>query len=203
LERDKPLWEEEARKRKIQEEVEEREIRAAKQAREAKRLEKERQEREARERAERERLQREEAVRKEKERKRAQNRTQWARGPWSVQRALERYRSLSDQFDNTKFNESDPLAFADIPWPVLAISFSVEDIDWSAVENFFESVKQHMRLQDYKVFVEKSHRRFHPDRWRARGLLKSIPDDDERECIEVAANTVAQALTPLWRQVKR
>jgi len=79
----------------------------------------------------------------------------------------------------------------------------VEDIEWAAVEKFFESVKPHMRLQDYKAFVEKSHRRFHPDRWRARGLLTSIPDDEDRECIEVAANTVAQALTPLWRQVKR
>ena len=44
--------------------------------------------------------------------------------------------------------------------------------------------------------------RFHPDRWRARGLLKSMQDDDGRGFVEVAANTVAQALTPLWREVK-
>jgi hypothetical protein len=54
-----------------------------------------------------------------------------------------------------------------------------------------------MRAQDYRVFIEKSHRRFHPDRWSARGLLDAIREDDVRAMIEVAANTVAQALTPV------
>ena len=52
------------------------------------------------------------------------------------------------------------------------------------------------------TYVLMKARRFHPDRWRARGLLKNMQDDDERGFIEVAANTVAQALTPLWRGVK-
>ncbi|KAI9442241.1 hypothetical protein H4582DRAFT_1809015, partial [Lactarius indigo] len=75
-------------------------------------------------------------------------------------------------------------------------------IDWAAVETFFHTVRGHMRAQDYRVFVQKSHRRFHPDRWSARGLLTAVKDENARGMIEVAANTVAQALTPLWREAR-
>jgi hypothetical protein len=59
-----------------------------------------------------------------------------------------------------------------------------------AVETFFRTMRGHMRAQDYRVVVEKSHRRLHPDRWSARGLPAAIRDDDARGMIEVAANTV-------------
>jgi hypothetical protein len=96
------------------------------------------------------------------------------------------------------------LVFENIPWPTLCtpFTFGPEDIDWAAVETFFRTVRGHMRAQDYRVFVEKSHRRFHPDRWSARGLLAAIRDDNARGLVEVAANTVAQALTPLWREAR-
>jgi hypothetical protein len=129
-------------------------------------------------------------------------RARWARGPWTSQRALERYRVLCESFDEAARPAS--LAFEDIPWPTLSapFAFGPEDIDWAAVETFFRTVRGHMRAQDYRAFVEKSHRRFHPDRWSARGLLAAIRDDDSRGMIEVAANTVAQALTPLWREAR-
>lgn len=152
-------------------------------------------------RLERERIERE----REQERKRRMfQEERWLHGPWTTQRALERYKSLSDSFDATQFSAENPISFRDIPWPVLhrPMSYSVEEVDWASVETFFNSVKSHMKTQDYKVFVEKSHRRFHPDRWRARRVLLSIQDDEVREMLEVAANTVAQALTPLWREVK-
>lgn len=163
LEKDKPLWEAARRERERREQEEERERRAAMRARE-RRAEGERREREYRERMakeaeERQRREQEERQRQEKERKHKQNRARWTRGPWTIQRALERYRSLCEQFDNAKFSSEDPLSFDDIPWPILHCTFSVEDIEWSAVEKFFSSVKPHMRTQDYKVFVEKSHRR--------------------------------------------
>lgn len=122
-----------------------------------------------------------------------------------MQRALERYRALSDTFDVAKFDPENPLAFDGVPWPVLhsPVRLTVEDIDWSAVEAFFEAVRPSMRPQDYRQFVEKSQRRFHPDRWRSRGLLKSVANEEERESMEVAANTVAQAITPLWRALPR
>lgn len=164
LERDRPLWEAARRERERREQEEERERQAAKRARERK-AEAERKEREFRERIakeaeERQKREQEERQRQEKERKHTQNRARWTRGPWTIQRALERYRFLCEQFDGAKFSSDDPLTFDDIPWPMLHCTFSVEDIEWSSVEKFFASVKPHMRIQDYKVFVEKSHRRW-------------------------------------------
>lgn len=160
LEKDRPLWEEQARKRQMEDDLREREQEAERVASqrklEAERRDRERAEREAAQRAERERLAREKTIR---EKKRAQNKSRWARGPWSVARALERYRFLCDQFDAAKYTSSEPLGFDDVPWPMLAMNFTVEDIDWGAVETFFANVKSHMRSQDYKDFVEKSHRR--------------------------------------------
>ena len=90
--------------------------------------------------------------------------------------------------------------------------------NWNSVEEFFDSVRPYIRSHEYQSFIEKSHKRFHPDRWRSRGVLKSVVDEAERSCLEVgklifiltyvvsddfqAANTVAQALTPLWRDVR-
>jgi hypothetical protein len=209
LERDRPLWEAAARARERQQQEEEEERRAAHERHKRK-------EAEARARAEQERLE----VEREQERVRraeaaaaaeaeaaAKRRTEaqrarWARGPWTSQRALERYRVLCESFDEAAKPAS--LTFEDIPWPTLCapFTFGPEDIDWAAVETFFRTVRGHMRAQDYRIFVEKSHRRFHPDRWSARGLLAAIRDDDSRGMIEVAANTVAQALTPLWREAR-
>jgi hypothetical protein len=193
LERDRPLWEAAARARERQEQEEEEERRAARARAEQERLEAERERERARQAAAEA-----EAARRRKEAQRAR----WARGPWTSQRALERYRVLCESFDETAKPAS--LSFDDIPWPTLCapLTFGPEDIDWAAVETFFRTVRGHMRAQDYRVFVEKSHRRFHPDRWSARGLLAAIKDDDARGMIEVAANTVAQALTPLWREAR-
>jgi hypothetical protein len=212
LEADRPLWEECARKRAAREQAEEsarlakaeqRRAEAARRAEEERRLKVEREEQEAKRREEALRKEREEMAKREKERRYRQHR--WTHGTWTVQRALERYKILSASFDETKFSPNEPLTFDDIPWPVLhsPVSFTIEDIDWGAVEKFFEAVKGHMRIQDYKDFVQLSHRRFHPDRWRARGLLRSVMDETERGCLEVASNAVAQALTPLWREVRQ
>jgi hypothetical protein len=60
-------------------------------------------------------------------------------------------------------------------------------VDWASVEKFFEAIKPRMRFHEFKILVQDSHRRFHPDRWRARNLLKSIEDEMERNCMEVGA----------------
>jgi hypothetical protein len=207
LEKDKPLWDEAAKKRIQRETAEEDERRAmAEERRRAAawkaelemRAKAEKEGKEARARAEAERRESEAKYTKQKR----QERQRWESGPWTASRALDRYKVLCDSFDNAKFSQSEPLMFEDVPWPVLSRSFSVEDVDWAAVERFFEAVKPHMRGDEYSGFVEKSHRRFHPDRWKSRRLLTSIADHGDRECMEVAANTVAQALTPLWRNLK-
>ncbi|KZV66906.1 hypothetical protein PENSPDRAFT_552212, partial [Peniophora sp. CONT] len=77
---------------------------------------------------------------------------------------------LSDAFDARKFGAGQPFLFEDVPWPTLRqpLTFGPEDIDWSEVETFFGAARGRMRWTDYSTFVEKSHRRFHPDRWRSR-----------------------------------
>ncbi|KAF8135692.1 hypothetical protein EV363DRAFT_1321334 [Boletus edulis] len=210
LEKDRPLWEAERKKREAHERAEEEERLANAERRRREEEERLRQQREAaeqekrlaREEAER-RAREEEELRQRKNRQRRQ-RQRWESGPWTTHRALERYRMLSDEFDTAKFTPGQSVTFHDIPWPVLHAPsrLTVEDVDWSAVETFFATVKPHMRLQDYKEFVEKSHRRFHPDRWRARKIWAAVTDEVERGYLEVAANTVAQALTPIWRVAK-
>ncbi|KAJ7262165.1 hypothetical protein B0H12DRAFT_1217556 [Mycena haematopus] len=197
LEADRPLWDAEAAKRKKLEKEEQ----EAQRSRMAERLavEARKAEEERRARMEKERQQQTQAKeearatgdeRARRERERRQRNERWAYGPWTTQRALERYKILSDIFDSTKFSPDDPIAFDVVPWPILPVKYSVEDIDWSTVEGFFNAVKPHMRSQDFASFVEKSHRRFHPDRWRSRGLLKSVADETERGCLEVVHTAV-------------
>lgn len=124
---------------------------------------------------------------------------------WYPSSALERFKFVSNEFDTLKPQESQPLTFESIPWPILAApcDMTLDEIDWSAVERFFETMED--LLQDraeYRAFVEKAHRRFHPDKWRARGILNSVLDDDLRSQLEVAGNVVAQAITPLWLKAR-
>lgn len=209
LERDRPLWDQAKRQRKMREKAEQ-EVQLARAERrrqeEVRRAEAEQRAREQREeqsrKEETERLAREGSTRREKERRERESR--WE-GPWSSLRALDRYRSLCEVFDTKKYTVDDPLSFDLVPWPNLRApsALSVKDIDWTAVETFFKAMQSHFRAQDYKEFVVQSHRRFHPDRWRSRGLLKTVVDDEERGCMEVALNTVAQALTPMWQELTR
>ncbi|KAH7888561.1 hypothetical protein F5I97DRAFT_1803319 [Phlebopus sp. FC_14] len=207
LDRDKPLWEEERRKREARERAEEQE-RLAKQRRRAEAEKKRREQEEAERQRQQAQAAAEQRAREEEQRQREmrqrKQRQRWESGPWTSGRALERYKTLSEEFDSAKFCAEVPITFYDIPWPVLhsPSRLTVEDVDWSSVEAFFSTVRSHMRLQDYKTLVEKSHRRFHPDRWRARKVWTAVVDEVERGFLEVAANTVAQALTPIWREVK-
>ncbi|KAI0706794.1 hypothetical protein C8T65DRAFT_651450 [Cerioporus squamosus] len=211
LEKDRPLWEQEARKRAMREQMEEEARRVRKEEERLRTAEAAAEEQRQRQRAEaaaaesQRRAQAEQTrVQQEREQRRRKERARWSYGPWTNGRAIERYKMLSDEFDATKFTADNPVDFEMIPWPVLhaPATLRLEDIEWSAVEAFFEAAKKHMRTQDYKTFVEKSHKRFHPDRWRARGILKSVSDEELRNCLEVAATTVAQALTPIWRAMK-
>ena len=172
----------------------------------AAREQREREREQARRRREQEEQERKKRQQEEDERRQRQQReARWSTGPWTSLRALERYKCLSEAFDSAQFTLDSPISFLTIPWPVLhrPSKLSVEDIDWQAVEQFFDAVKKHMRSQDYKEFVERSHKRFHPDRWRARRVLQSVEDEELKSCLEVAANTVAQALTPIWRESRK
>ncbi|KAF5370851.1 hypothetical protein D9758_001797 [Tetrapyrgos nigripes] len=206
LEQDRPIWEAEARKRAMREKAEEEARRLQAEQRkwaEARLAEEEKQRKAAaaQAQAEAERRAKEEKAQRQQERRQRHDR--WTNGAWSNQRALERYRALGDVFDTFKYSVDEPISFDEVPWPVLKKpSLSVEDIDWASVEQFFDYAKTRVKGQDYKTLLEKSHRRFHPDRWRSRNLIKTVEDELERDALEVAANTVAQAITPIWKALR-
>lgn len=194
----------EAERKRKQEEALRREHEKAERLRREREQEEERRRKQQEEDARRRKRQQEEAERARREQERRQEQERHSYGPWTTQRALERYKNLADAFDAAQYSQENPISFSLVPWPVLhkPSQFSIEDVDWASVEAFFAAVRTRMRAAEYKAFVEKSHRRFHPDRWRARRVLQSVKDDELRACLEVAANTVAQAITPLWREVK-
>jgi hypothetical protein len=115
--------------------------------------------------------------------------------------AQERFQVVCDEFDTTTFSEQQPLVFENVPWPVLhrPDSLKVSSIDWSAVEAFFRQFRAQLPLFVYKDVVEKTLRRFHPDRWSSRGILATVFDEAMREKIREAGNVVSQAITPIWR----
>jgi hypothetical protein len=143
------------------------------------------------------------AAEKERTRCRQRDRARWPLRPgerWTARQALARFILASDQFDLIKFSEEQPLTLEGTPWPVLHSPYSlkVEHVEWSAVEGFFSAVRPLLSVSEYRSLVEKSHRRFHPDRWRSRGLLATVHDVELRQELETAGNVVAQALTPIW-----
>ena len=115
--------------------------------------------------------------------------------------ALERFRLVSAEFDDIQFCATQPLTFESVPWPILKSPFTATtttDVEWEAVERFFESVEFELDEEEYRALVEKAHRRFHPDKWRARGILHTVLDEDLRQRLEDACNVVSQALGPIW-----
>ncbi|KAK0200939.1 hypothetical protein DFS33DRAFT_1356042 [Desarmillaria ectypa] len=196
-------------RRKIRE-IQEAEARRKKEEEVAKKREQERKEREEREEQERKqekaRKDREwrEATMKERARLKKMAHNRWGLGQWSDQRALDRVQTLMDEFEKIKFSESQPATFEVIPWPVLhdPLLLKVELVDWAGVEKFFVMARAELAVGEYKKMVERLHKMFHPDRWRARAILKTVFDEYLSRALEEAGNTVSQVMTPLWRASK-
>lgn len=122
--------------------------------------------------------------------------------PWAIQKrhAVDRFKAVSIEFDEIVFRDTQPLTFESVPWPLIRppLALTFDDIEWSAVEEFFQAAELLVDAAEYRSMVGKAHLRFHPDRWRARGLLLTVLDEDLRQRLEEAGNVVAQAITPLW-----
>ncbi|KAI0088645.1 hypothetical protein BDY19DRAFT_178260 [Irpex rosettiformis] len=202
--------------KRLEEAQKEEDIRRERQAAE----ERSRREREEAERAAREQREREEAKLREaetrqrlyaeavaKEQRRCRDRdSKFKICPWdrklSVRYALERFQLVSEEFDTIRFQESQPLTFASVPWPVLCHPYAMkfEAINWNAVEMFFKAMEEFLEDRtEYKTLIERAHRRFHPDKWRARRTLDSVLDQEVRSQLETAGNVVAQAITSLCK----
>jgi len=221
LEADRPLWEaarreKEAReqreaammKRKEEEARNERARQARELAEREARLQREREQKEKARKAKEERI-RQEREQKERERSKreAKGQAQLRQGRfqtvrWSPSQALDRYLRQCSVFDTTKYSESQPLTMIAIPWPVLFPSpVDCRRIEWADVETFFNQVRPLMVATHFRGFVDKSHKRFHPDRWKSRGLLKHLKGGDE-QVVEKTVNLVAQVLSPLWTSTR-
>ncbi|KAF8530439.1 hypothetical protein BU17DRAFT_35727 [Hysterangium stoloniferum] len=120
---------------------------------------------------------------------------------WTPQVAIDRYIATAAKFDAAIFTSKSPPTFASIPWPMLQPSFSLNDIEWDAIESFFATAERLLSADDIRAFMDKSHKRFHPDRWRSRRLLASVENELDRDLLEVAVSTVSQALTPMWKNI--
>ncbi|KAF5356448.1 hypothetical protein D9758_009490 [Tetrapyrgos nigripes] len=196
--------EKEARRLKKQKEEEEQ----RKEEERRKREEAERKRKEAQRRRElKEKLQKEnawrEATAKEVERCRTRDR-KWTR-PWSTDFALIRFKAVMEEFESQKFSTSCPMVLLAIPWPVLLNPsiLKLDHIQWDAVEKFFDAIRELMTFSDYKALVDRAHKMFHPDRWRSRNVLGSVMDVEERDAFEKTGNRVSQAITPIWRNLRR
>ena len=137
--------------------------------------------------------------------RRAASSSTGAASGWTSAKALQRYNTLSESFDNFKGTPDRPVPALDqIPWPVLLPrGFTINDIDWATVEKFFTEAETLMGgrgrgRKEWKEFLKTSTRRFHPDRWRARGL---IGDKGWGADVEEKVNHVAKVLTPLYRSL--
>jgi hypothetical protein len=121
---------------------------------------------------------------------------------WTPRKALDQYNQLAAEFDSLRVSESAPLDMSKVPWPVLhAPGYKLAQVDWSAVEAFFSQAEILLggkKSPAWKELLKSSARRFHPDRWRARGLIGPYGGGQE---VEDRVNDVAKALNPLYKEV--
>lgn len=121
---------------------------------------------------------------------------------WTPRKALDQYNQLAAEFDSLRVSESSPLDMSKVPWPVLhAPGYKLAQVDWSAVEAFFSQAEILLggkKSPAWKELLKSSARRFHPDRWRARGLIGPYGGGQE---VEDRVNDVAKVLNPLYKEV--
>jgi hypothetical protein len=209
LEKDKPLWEEGARRRRAQEEQEARNREARKQAKaraeaEAEYAKRQEQSKQRFKETEGTRIKQEQDREEFINQQHFQKQNSFVFRHWSAHDAISRYVEVSKVFDSAIF-QGMSLTFDNIPWPVEKDpqSVALRDITWEAIESFFSTAEFIMEPNAYKSLISKSHLRFHPDRWRSRGILAAVANDVERDCLANAANVVSQALTPIWSRAKQ
>ncbi|KAK7062673.1 hypothetical protein VNI00_000161 [Paramarasmius palmivorus] len=116
---------------------------------------------------------------------------------WNEGLAIDRFKAVLDEFEKAKCSESQPLTSAAIPWPVLTDPFSLapQEIEWADVEKFLAALQRRTgNAQAFRQLLGRAQRVFHPDRWRSRGLLKTVIHEELRTSLEVTGNKVSQAI---------
>ena len=121
---------------------------------------------------------------------------------WDLERALKRFIGVSEEFDTLKFHElTQPLVFESVPWPILdhPHRMTANRVEGKSVGEFFVAIKGLLQTEaEYIALIKKARNRFHPDRWRSRGILNSVLDEGMRSQLEEAGNEVSKQINHLW-----
>ena len=121
---------------------------------------------------------------------------------WDAERALKRFIGVSEEFDTLKFHElTQPLVFESVPWPTLdhPHRMAANRVEGTSVGEFFVAIKGLLQTEaEYIALVKKARNRFHPDRWRSRGILNSVLDEGMRSQLEDVGNEVSKQINHLW-----
>jgi hypothetical protein len=148
------------------------------------------------------------ATLRERERCKRRDEDRWkvdAIMPWTPTRALERLRVLLDEFQNEAFSEEKPLTSGTIPWPVFIdpFQFDLRLVHDEAAEAFFEATRPLMTQEEYQSLTQKVYLSFHPNRWKARGILLSVKDEEERAALNGAGSIVSRAMLAIWEESRK
>ncbi len=144
--------------------------------------------------------------RQERDSLRVQLRLEVVSVPWNNARAIAVYQERCKIFDMATFDHVTPMTFDMAPWPVLKhpVELTEEDITSLRVDEFFETALRHRYVpyEKLKSMIRESATRWHPDRWKARGIFNSVANEDYAGW-EGLVTTVAQALMPMRDEVKQ
>ena len=110
------------------------------------------------------------------------------------------FESYEEQWKTiASMNDTDPLTFATIPWPLLTTPRSPSDVTAPRVLEFMKHSKRGNSggsSRGLKRLAMKELKNWHPDKFTTR-VLARIWDEREREIVRSAADVVQKVLTEL------
>ncbi|KAK0447910.1 uncharacterized protein EV420DRAFT_1713031 [Desarmillaria tabescens] len=123
------------------------------------------------------------------------------RNVWTDKKAIKRAQRCLGEFEDASFSRRKPLAFEDIPWPVLAdlSALGPRDITKKMVGKFFEMADESFSDERYWDILGRMYKVFRKQRWERRGLLDSVADRQFRDELENAREVVWAVVKPLWK----
>ncbi|KAF6760263.1 hypothetical protein DFP72DRAFT_101267 [Ephemerocybe angulata] len=95
-------------------------------------------------------------------------------------------------------SSSEPLTFANIPWPTVIAPRTAEDLSMSAIASFLLS-GAHSQETTKKERIRSAQLRWHPDRFRR---LMARVSEEEKAAVEESVGAVARVLNDLMQREK-
>lgn len=133
----------------------------------------------------------------------------WKEDRWTPKMALQRFHAVSNEFLTASYTkEKRPLTWGSVPWPVLHrpqdITRDSDNITWESVEKFlgYAQIAYGSDVGGYQNLVKQIQMMFHMDRWKNRGLFKTVMDKELRSSLDDVGNIVSQAVNQ-WKTARR